>query len=228
MFSPAKAATVGALAFAIGGVMLVAQPFRQASVTTPGADTGTNALMLEDGTDDFRAQPSYVEELEWVETRGPADADLVNVTVSVDGDRLVVRFETAEAVPQVPEGYDPVVYKLLVDTDGDPQPEYETWSEYGESGWVSQLTDLVGETDDRLEAPEVVDGTVTVSLGLDALPVAPSEMRFAAMTQVWGGFDDSYNAFNWIPTDRVPDDEHAWRTLDEADAVGATAVASPR
>ena len=34
--------------------------------------------------------------------RGPGVADLANVTVSVEGDRLAVRFETAEPVPLVP------------------------------------------------------------------------------------------------------------------------------
>jgi len=38
MFSPAKAITAGALAFAIGGVLLIAQPFDQPGVNTPGAE----------------------------------------------------------------------------------------------------------------------------------------------------------------------------------------------
>jgi hypothetical protein len=38
MFSPAKAITAGAIVFAIGGVMLIAQPFQQQS-TMPGAAT---------------------------------------------------------------------------------------------------------------------------------------------------------------------------------------------
>ena len=39
MFSPAKAITAGALVFAIGGVLLIAQPFDQQGSTVPGAET---------------------------------------------------------------------------------------------------------------------------------------------------------------------------------------------
>jgi len=37
MFSPAKAITAGALVFAIGGVLFIAQPFEQQGSTVPGA-----------------------------------------------------------------------------------------------------------------------------------------------------------------------------------------------
>ena len=39
MFSPAKAITAGALVFALGGVLLIAQPFDQPRVSVPGAET---------------------------------------------------------------------------------------------------------------------------------------------------------------------------------------------
>jgi len=39
MFSPAKAITAGALVFAIGGVLLIAQPFDQQGGSVPGAAT---------------------------------------------------------------------------------------------------------------------------------------------------------------------------------------------
>jgi len=39
MFSPAKAITAGALVFAIGGVLLIAQPFDQQGASVPGAAT---------------------------------------------------------------------------------------------------------------------------------------------------------------------------------------------
>jgi hypothetical protein len=39
MFSPVKAITAGALVFAIGGVMLIAQPFEQQPGSVPGAET---------------------------------------------------------------------------------------------------------------------------------------------------------------------------------------------
>ncbi len=41
MFSPAKAITAGALVFALGGVLLIAQPFDQQGGSVPGAATGT-------------------------------------------------------------------------------------------------------------------------------------------------------------------------------------------
>jgi len=41
MFSPAKAITAGALVFAIGGVLLIAQPFDQQGGSVPGAATDT-------------------------------------------------------------------------------------------------------------------------------------------------------------------------------------------
>ncbi len=40
MFSPAKAITAGALVFAIGGVLLIAQPFGQQGDTAPAVGTG--------------------------------------------------------------------------------------------------------------------------------------------------------------------------------------------
>jgi len=43
MFSPVKAITAGALVFAIGGVLLIAQPFDQQS-SVPGAETDTEAV----------------------------------------------------------------------------------------------------------------------------------------------------------------------------------------
>ena len=39
MFSPAKAITAGAIVFALGGVMLIAQPFDQQGESVPGAAT---------------------------------------------------------------------------------------------------------------------------------------------------------------------------------------------
>ena len=39
MFSPAKAITVGALVFAIGGALVIAQPLGQQGSTVPGAET---------------------------------------------------------------------------------------------------------------------------------------------------------------------------------------------
>jgi hypothetical protein len=42
MFSPAKAMTAGALIFAIGGVLLIAQPFDQQGGGVPGAETDTD------------------------------------------------------------------------------------------------------------------------------------------------------------------------------------------
>ena len=44
MFSPVKAITAGALVFAIGGVMLIAQPFDQQVGSVPGAATDDPAL----------------------------------------------------------------------------------------------------------------------------------------------------------------------------------------
>jgi len=41
MFSPAKVITAGALVFAIGGVLLIAQPFDQQGGSVPGATTDT-------------------------------------------------------------------------------------------------------------------------------------------------------------------------------------------
>lgn len=39
MFSPAKSITAGVLVFALGGVLLIAQPFDQRGVVAPGAET---------------------------------------------------------------------------------------------------------------------------------------------------------------------------------------------
>jgi len=44
MFSPAKAITAGALVFAIGGVLLIAQPFDQQGASVPGAATDAEAM----------------------------------------------------------------------------------------------------------------------------------------------------------------------------------------
>ena len=44
MFSPAKAITAGALVFAIGGVLLIAQPFDQQGGSVPGAATDTEVV----------------------------------------------------------------------------------------------------------------------------------------------------------------------------------------
>jgi hypothetical protein len=44
MFSPAKAITAGALVFALGGVMLIAQPFDRQGSTVPGAATDDPAM----------------------------------------------------------------------------------------------------------------------------------------------------------------------------------------
>jgi hypothetical protein len=47
MFSPANAITAGALVFAIGGVMLIAQPFEQQG-SVPGAATDEASLVTEE------------------------------------------------------------------------------------------------------------------------------------------------------------------------------------
>ena len=52
MFSPVKAITAGALVFAIGGVLLVAQPFDQQSAV-PGAETEAIAPTWVTGTVEF-------------------------------------------------------------------------------------------------------------------------------------------------------------------------------
>jgi hypothetical protein len=44
MFSPAKAITAGALVFALGGVLLIAQPFDQQGSSVPGAATDAEAM----------------------------------------------------------------------------------------------------------------------------------------------------------------------------------------
>jgi hypothetical protein len=44
MFSPAKAITAGALVFALGGVLLIAQPFDQQGGGVPGAATDTEFI----------------------------------------------------------------------------------------------------------------------------------------------------------------------------------------
>jgi len=44
MFSPARAITVGALVFAIGGVLLIAQPFDQQGSRVPGAATDDESM----------------------------------------------------------------------------------------------------------------------------------------------------------------------------------------
>ena len=52
MLSPVKAITAGAIVFAIGGVMLIAQPFQQQGSGVPGAatDTGDPAMFTADAT----------------------------------------------------------------------------------------------------------------------------------------------------------------------------------
>ena len=44
MFSPAKAITAGAIVFALGGVLLIAQPFDQQGGSVPGAATDTEVV----------------------------------------------------------------------------------------------------------------------------------------------------------------------------------------
>ncbi len=51
MFSPAKALTVGAIVFALGGVMLIAQPFDRQSASVPGAATDDPAMSTEPSLD---------------------------------------------------------------------------------------------------------------------------------------------------------------------------------
>ena len=44
MFSPVKAITAGALVFALGGVLLIAQPFDQQGGSVPGAATDADIV----------------------------------------------------------------------------------------------------------------------------------------------------------------------------------------
>ena len=53
MFSPAKAITAGALVFAIGGVLLIAQPFYQQGGGVPGAATDGDRPAIEKVTGQF-------------------------------------------------------------------------------------------------------------------------------------------------------------------------------
>jgi hypothetical protein len=54
MFSPAKAITAGALVFAIGGVLLIAQPFDQQGSSVPGAAIDTERAATEGVTGELR------------------------------------------------------------------------------------------------------------------------------------------------------------------------------
>jgi hypothetical protein len=58
MFSPAKAITAGALVFAIGGVLLIAQPFDQQGGGVPGAATDAEAVPATWVTGDITFAPS--------------------------------------------------------------------------------------------------------------------------------------------------------------------------
>ena len=58
MFSPAKAITAGALVFAIGGVMLIAQPFGQQGGSVPGAATDAEAVPATWVTGNIVSSPS--------------------------------------------------------------------------------------------------------------------------------------------------------------------------
>jgi hypothetical protein len=58
MFSPAKAITVGALIFALGGVLLIAQPFDQQGGSVPGAATDTDAVPATWVTGDVVSSPT--------------------------------------------------------------------------------------------------------------------------------------------------------------------------
>ena len=46
MLSPAKAITAGAIVFALGGVMLIAQPFDQQGVVVPGAEVDSTVTVV--------------------------------------------------------------------------------------------------------------------------------------------------------------------------------------
>ena len=72
MFSPVKAIITGALVFALGGVLLIAQPFGQQGASVPGAATevvgplGANYFTatdtpISDGTFDWQPGPEYTE-----------------------------------------------------------------------------------------------------------------------------------------------------------------------
>ena len=73
MFSPVKAITAGALVFAVGGLLLIAQPFDQPGVGVPGAQsTG----------DDGGFTLTVVEEL--------GSESFVHVTTEHQGEPLVL------------------------------------------------------------------------------------------------------------------------------------------
>ena len=156
-------------------------------------------------------------------TDRPAYADLTGVTVSVDGERLTVRFDAAEAIPEVPDPSGlPFAYILYIETDGDAGPDWDIYAEYANGSWYSSLFDIGdGETSILGEAA-VIDGAVTASAGLDALPVSPSEMRFRAVTHVFDRHDPDDILDVIITGDRVPDDEDDWRALGESDAVATS------
>ena len=68
MFSPAKAIMAGALVFAVGGVLLIAQPFYPRSVSLPGQqaspagslDMGDRTLVLANTTDQTTSQAAKI------------------------------------------------------------------------------------------------------------------------------------------------------------------------
>ena len=186
----------------------------------PAADS----LVMEDGTGDFHVlYRDLVRVLTDEPTDGPAHADLIGVTVSVDGERLTVRFDAAEAVPEVPDPSGlPFAYILYIETDGDAHPDWSLYAQYANGSWYGQLFDIGdGETSIPGEAM-VVDGAVTASADLDALPVPPSEMRFTALAQVYDHHGPSSVEDVTVSGDRVPDDEDDWRVLGESDPVATS------
>ena len=73
MFSPAKAITAGALVFALGGVLLIAQPFDRQGGSVPGAARSDEVTDPVDVTGSFSALDSAPDAVYFTSTPGPVE-----------------------------------------------------------------------------------------------------------------------------------------------------------
>jgi hypothetical protein len=109
MLSPVKAITAGALVFALGGVLLIAQPFDQQGATVPGAAT--------DGVDPGPA--AYVHGLMF---EGDGGWDEVE-TYDDDGNRLTLRDSVMSGNVEMDDQRLSGAYKMTISIDEFPQPD---------------------------------------------------------------------------------------------------------
>ncbi len=97
MFSPAKALVAGALVFAVGGVLFVAQPFGQPGDSVPGAVTDAEpAAQSEEPTDPMRPRAASIDFGEYLSgSDGTRRADDPGV-VHYEGDHSEFRWESSD------------------------------------------------------------------------------------------------------------------------------------